>query len=153
MRLFRVYPLVLVAACATTAPPPADAAPALSAADREFDVDTAATGVDGWVAHFAPNGVMLQGEGPAISGTEAIRTAMEGPLASSSLRWQPTESGMVVDGQLGYTVGRYESRRKSADGSEKIGTGTYLTIWKKMADGSWKVVFDTGVADPKPAVP
>lgn len=153
MRFFRALPLVLVAACATTARPPVGAAPELSAADRQFDADTAANGVDGWVAHFAANGVMLQGEVPAISGTEAIRTAMEGPLAASSLRWRPTKSGMVVDGQLGYTVGRYESRRKAADGSEKVGTGTYLSVWKKMPDGSWKVIFDTGVADPKSATP
>ena len=28
-------------------------------------------------------------------------------------------------------------------------TGRYLTVWKKQKDGSWKVVWDGGAADPK----
>jgi ketosteroid isomerase-like protein len=49
-------------------------------------------------------------------------------------------------------VGRYEARRRDEKGGAAVHTGTFLTIWKKQVDGSWKVVLDTGVEDPPTAV-
>ncbi|HEV2750331.1 MAG TPA: nuclear transport factor 2 family protein [Gemmatimonadales bacterium] len=122
---------------------------ALQDADRAFDRATSERRLEGWVEYFAEDGAMLR-PGGAVTGRAAIREHMSPVLRDSSftLRWQPTRSDVGAAGDLGYTVGRYEARRRDVKGAANVRTGTYLTIWKKQADGSWKVVLDTGVEDP-----
>jgi len=120
------------------------AADVLMQADRQFDLDTASGGAQAWVSYFAPNGVMLLGNDPAISGHDEILKAMQGALATSTLRWQPTRAGFIVPDQLGFTTGRYQSQRQGAP----VRPGTYMTVWRRQDDGQWKVIFDTGIPDP-----
>jgi ketosteroid isomerase-like protein len=61
-----------------------------------------------------------------------------------TLTWQPTKGEVIGAGDLGYTIGRSVFRRKAADGTVTERHGQYVTVWKKEADGSWKVIFDTG---------
>lgn len=126
---------------------------ALQDADRAFDLATSERRLDGWVEFFADDGAMLR-PGGAVTGRAAIREHMSPVLRDTSftLRWNPTHADAGASGDLGYTVGRYEARRRDAKGGTAVRTGTYLTIWKKQADGSWKVVLDTGVEDPPTTV-
>ncbi len=118
--------------------------------DAEFCAATAQKGADGWVPYFAPNGTMASGEGPPLSGHEAIGKAMGPALAPpNSLTWQPTEARIWVPGKLGYTRGRYESTTTDENGIVQTRRGAYFTVWQKQADGSWKVLFDTGIPDEK----
>jgi len=55
-----------------------------------------------------------------------------------------------ADGDLGYTLGTWQSTHYNAKGQGQVATGKYVTIWRKQADGSWKVVFDGGNPDTKP---
>ena len=61
-----------------------------------------------------------------------------------TLSWTPTRGEVIGAGDLGYTTGRSVFRQKGADGKVTERRGQYVTVWKKQADGSWKVVFDTG---------
>ncbi len=119
-------------------------AEALEAADMAFARDTAARGIDGWVSAFDPTGAMWSRRKKArIEGHDAIRETMT-PLFANGTRieWQPIASGMSPAGDLGYTIGT--SRFTNAAG-EETHAGAYVTIWRRQADGSWKVLFDTGV--------
>jgi ketosteroid isomerase-like protein len=42
---------------------------------------------------------------------------------------------------MGYTIGTYELTVEK-DGAFMVTVGKYVTIWKKQADGAWKVVVD-----------
>ena len=121
---------------------------ALMQADLDFAKDTAAKRVDGWVAWFAADGMQLTPEGN-IKGHAAIREYMGAAFARPdwSLTWKPTFAEMSRSGDLGYTTGTYESRGKDAQGQPTLRTGRYVSIWKKQADGTWKVVLDTGHPD------
>ncbi len=57
------------------------------------------------------------------------------------LTWGPMRT--IVSGELGYTYGTWSSRGKNQP-VESAERGTYVTIWRKQADGSWKFVLDTG---------
>jgi ketosteroid isomerase-like protein len=114
-------------------------APELEAADRAFAADTAARGVDGWTAAFAPDGGMLR-KGQRVSGA-AIAETMRPVLTSGSLAWAPVASG--VAGTLGFTVGK--ATFTGATPAERW-RSTYVTIWRRQPDGTWKVLFDTGRA-------
>jgi len=120
--------------------------------DRAFDAATAARGVDGWVAYFAPNGSMVGDTARPVTGPAEIREAMKGFFGdpSASLRWKPTRAEITIPGVVGYTVGTFERRRKSKDGKMTVATGRYTTLWKKQPDGFWRIILDTGALDGPP---
>ena len=127
-------------------------APVLEQADRDFGAATAAKGVDGWVEWFDVEGAQWQdGEngapGKRVEGHEAVRAFMAPVFARPNFRleWQPTASGFAPAGDLGYTIGSWQAVKLGEGGAREVGRhGAYVTIWKKQADGSWKVLFDTG---------
>ncbi len=117
------------------------------AADEAFYRATDELGVAGWVDFFAADGRMLV-NGAEIVGKEAIRQAMEPYLATMQLEWEPVRA-VAQSGSLGYTTGRYRAAPRDHPDSV-VSTGTYVTIWERQGDGSWKVSLDVGSADPEP---
>lgn len=116
----------------------AERAPELEAADTAFSADTAASGVDGWVAAFDDRGAMMRKTG-RVEGKPAIADAMRDLLASGRLAWAPIASGRA--GELGYTVGKATFTGRDTTDNWR---STYVTIWRKQPDGAWKVWFDVG---------
>jgi len=141
----------LIAGCARS-PDVAATRTALMDADRAFNNATAERRTDGWMQFIAEDGAMIRSAG-TITGRAAIREEMAKTFADTafSLRWEPLQAD--ASGDLGYTNGRFEARFRDAKGNAAMRTGRYLTVWKKQADGSWKVVRDIGVQDPAPAGP
>lgn len=60
------------------------------------------------------------------------------------LTWAPVHVEAAASGDFGYSTGRYERGGKNADGTPRSGTGWYVTIWRKGADGRWRAVLDIG---------
>ena len=112
-------------------------APELEAADRAFAADVAKRGVEGWVAAFDPDGWMMQGPEPAQG--DAIGELMRPTLTSGRFEWAPIASGR--NEALGFTVGK--ATFTAADPAESR-RSSYVSIWRKQDDGTWKVLFDTG---------
>jgi ketosteroid isomerase-like protein len=144
-RLMIVTLLLSATLCAAQAGPAA-----LLQADRDFAQAAAQKGVEGWMAFMAENSVRLGN--PPVVGKPAIREAMAKTFARPGfkLKWAPTHGELFKGGDLGYTVGRYEMSRQNEKGESVITHGTYLTVWQKQEDGSWKVVWDGGSQDPAP---
>jgi ketosteroid isomerase-like protein len=61
-----------------------------------------------------------------------------------TLSWEPLRADIAASGDLGWTTGSYTSEGIGPDGEPRRGQGRYVTIWRKAADGSWKVVMDLG---------
>jgi ketosteroid isomerase-like protein len=119
-------------------------------ADRAFNRATAERRTDGWMEFMAEDGAMIRSAG-TITGRAAIREDMGKAFAdtSFSLTWEPDQADASAD--LGYTNGHYRAQFRDAKGQPQVRTGRYLTVWKRQADGSWKVVRDIGVQDAPPA--
>jgi len=118
-------------------------------ADRAFNDATARRGVEGWVSYFEPGGQQFHARGVSV-GTDAIRRRMTPAFADTArqLRWYPVRAVVAASGDVGYTIGRWESRSRGADGRwAGEGTGNYVTIWRLQSDGSWKVAVDIGNQD------
>ena len=61
------------------------------------------------------------------------------------MTWQPIIAEIAGSSDLGYTVGNYQWHNTTAE--EKPSTfGSFVTLWKKQADNSWKVAVDMGVS-------
>jgi ketosteroid isomerase-like protein len=135
--------LALLAGC-RAASAPMDFEAELMAADRAFNEATQSRGSAGWIASFDPQGTMIQPGVGEIRGLGAIGDAiadLDDP--SVTLTWEPQHAMGADDGTLGYTVGRYESTVRG-DSTSTVAHGLYVTVWRRQADGSLKVVMDLG---------
>ncbi|HVN58400.1 MAG TPA: nuclear transport factor 2 family protein [Bacteroidales bacterium] len=133
--------LFLTISCVNSARP--QVAGQLLKADRDFSTLSAREGMHrAFLAFIADSGVILRPGSWPLKG----RNTMEGLYSKSSdssfvLTWEPLSEKIAESGDLGYTFGIWKSRVKSS-GEES--EGTYVTIWGKQADGSWKFLLDTG---------
>ncbi len=126
----------------------AGAAEAIRDADLAFAKATAARGVDGWASYFADSGVMVI-PGRNVIGRAAIREVMAPELGdtTASLTWRPVSVEVASGNDMGFTIGRWERTSRVNAGAPAL-HGSYVTIWRKQGDGTWKVVLDIGTADP-----
>ena len=118
---------------------------ALLDADKAFDRDTAARGLDGWMGWFAEE-AQIPGPAGVIRGKAALREVYSKMFAAKefSIHWWPLHAELSADGTLGYTFGRAKISWRSDQGELKTQDGKYTTIWRRQKDGSYKAVFDMG---------
>lgn len=119
-------------------------------ADRDFARETAERGVEGWLAYFETNGSQVNGGGTVTTGLPAIRALMAPTLSDPALRlrWAPSDALVGPSARLGSTVGRWELIRRDSSGVDRVASrGSYLTVWRRQADGRWKIVSDVGSPD------
>ncbi len=110
------------------------AADAIRAADQQWEKAVVAKDLGKSVAFCAPEGSMLPPNAPIANGTDAIR--------KFSLTWAPVAAEVARSGDIGYTRGTFQLSFNGPSGQKVSDTGKYVTVWKKQADGSWKVVVD-----------
>lgn len=97
---------------------------------------------------IAEDATLLGGPGQAVHGREAIVAAWE-PFFSEGgprLKWEPSDSQVRPDGSFGKTRGPYWLTTLTKDGQMSSVQGTFMSVWLRQDDGSWKVVFDGGSA-------
>lgn len=69
------------------------------------------------------------------------------PEGTDKLTWEPRYADVSAAGDLGYTTGPFEQRANRND-PNPVGTGHYVSVWRKNAQNEWKVVADIGVGHP-----
>ena len=98
--------------------------------------------------YLADNAMQLPEGSLPISGRSAIYETMKGD--HYDLLWTPVKAEVARSGELGWTWGKYVVVVRNDDGTETKMFGKYLNIWRKQADGRWKVIVDMGNASPSP---
>ena len=68
----------------------------------------------------------------------------EGAGAVLEFSWAPDRAEVSGGGDLGYTVGRSRILLVGPDDVEMVTTGMYVSIWRRQANGEWKVEMDLG---------
>lgn len=124
----------------------------LLAADRAFARRAQEAGIQRAFTEYAADSAVLVQEGSSpIRGKRAIEANyLLATAVPSPLRWEPIEAHTSAAGDLGYTLGHYRLTSRSPMGKDTAATGTYVTIWSKQPDGSWKYVVDVGNPGPVP---
>jgi len=122
----------------------------LMRADRAFAEATAERGLDAWMAYFAADAARAVLGGDIVRGLAAIRSHDSTLFADDTVRlvWDPTDAGLFRGDELGFTMGGYALVNLNATKPDTLARGTYLTIWRRDGD-EWKVILDTGAADPE----
>jgi ketosteroid isomerase-like protein len=94
-----------------------------------------------YIDYIDSNGVLLKPGHVPVIGANAIDYLIQQNDTAFSLTRQPQSAVVAASGDLGYTYGVYSYRLKEND---YILYGTYVSIWKKQSDGTWKFVLDSG---------
>jgi uncharacterized protein (TIGR02246 family) len=108
--------------------------------------------LDKFLSFFADDASFLPPDMPLAQGQEAIRATAAQILSTPgfSINWKATKADVSGTADLGYTMGVYQATMNDAAGKPMASVGKYVTVWKKQADGQWKVVADCFNADGPP---
>ena len=102
-------------------------------AERTFAADASARSTrEAFLAALADDGLVFA-PGP-ING-KRIWEARAGD--KNRLEWAPAVAEIAASGDLGYTSGPWRFTKEGAD--KPTASGQFFTVWRKQADGSWKV--------------
>jgi uncharacterized protein (TIGR02246 family) len=152
-KLLCVAALFSLAAC-TQAPP---ATVDTTAADLKAVVDTAkaaeqawtAKNIDGVMAQYAPDATLVVPGAPVTKGADGIRGMLGELLKDPNLALTMEVANTEVSGGLAYQRGTYTLQVTDGKTKKQITEkGSALIIYKKQADGTWKVVEDFNTALP-----
>jgi ketosteroid isomerase-like protein len=148
---------LLLIASACTPPPPPDTRASDEAAVRDADVQWSKTAgahdLEGTIAFYSDDAIVLPPNEPAATGKQAIR-AVWAPMVApdASISWEAGKVEVARSSDLAYTTGTYQLTMKDEKGNPVTDKGKFLEVWKKQPDGKWKTVADIFNSD-LPAAP
>jgi uncharacterized protein (TIGR02246 family) len=122
---------------------------ALRDLDAQWSAAAAAKDLDKTVSYYATEAIVMPPNASAPTTKEAIRNAWKEMLArpGAGISWKATKVEVAKSGDLAYVSGTYEDTMTDASGKPVKDHGKYIEIFKKQADGTWKVVVDIWNSD------
>ena len=123
----------------------AAAANEIRAAEAQWNRDYASRNVEAIVAHFADDAIMAGPGSAPLNGSQAIASAVRSMTADPAFRLEfaPDRVEVAGSGDLGFSRGRFAlTSTNPRTGGPGTMRGTYLTVWRKAADGRWRAVED-----------
>ncbi|MEI2428776.1 DUF4440 domain-containing protein [Lysobacter yananisis] len=138
---------------------PVDAAPPLSADEcavwaRELGFARALAEHDAaaFAAFVHPQAAFGAGRPQPTRGREAIAAQWADLIAGKGLRlrWYPQRVTVAGVGDVAWSSGPALYQRIDPGAQPRYLIGQYQSVWRRDADGVWRVLFDDGIA-PRPA--
>ncbi len=97
-----------------------------------------------FASFYAENAVLMAPGMAAVKGRDAIQQAMAGMVQDPNfaLSFAPTKIVVAKGGDMAYEIGDFQMT--TSDKKKKPSTlkATYVVVWGKQMDGSWKAVVD-----------
>jgi ketosteroid isomerase-like protein len=101
-----------------------------------------------FLAYMEDDAILLRDNHMPIIGADAVEYVSSINDSSFTISWEPMGGDVAASGDMGFTYGTYLLKTDT----EKQ-EGTYITIWRRQQDGSWKYVLDGGTQGLEPPVP
>jgi ketosteroid isomerase-like protein len=140
--------VLLAFAVVGTAQKSASLAPDLQAmveTERAFAHTATEKGIrDSFLAFIADDGILFRPT--AVNGKQFLEKQQPD---SGLLTWQPAYADISGAGDMGFTTGPWQYREKGPE-DQPGAFGTFMTVWRKQADGSWKFAIDFGISHDQP---
>jgi ketosteroid isomerase-like protein len=148
-------PAAAPAACANPGPPTyvatndSGAIATVRAADLDFSARSQKSGAGpAFSEYLAPDGASIgTGASEVTCGRDAVSKGFT-PLGPGALIWAPRVADAAPSGDLAFTSGD-----ATIHVDNDVSYSNYLTVWKRLANGQWRVVADGGNSAPAPASP
>jgi ketosteroid isomerase-like protein len=147
--------MMLTAGCNQT---PADTRAADAQTIKDLDTQWSKTAgahdLDGTLSYYSDDATVLPANAPMVADKQAIRARWAAELVPGvDQSWQSNKVEVAASGDLAYDTGSYTMTMKDAQGKPVTDRGKYIEVWKKQADGKWKVVADIWNSDLPVAAP
>jgi len=113
--------------------------------DKDFSQASIEKGAaEAFKLYLAEDAIQLPSRSNPVVGRDAIYANMSKSSGNYMLAWEPQYAEVAQSGDLGYTWGFFTMTFTDENSEVKKNPGKYLNIWKKQANGSWKVTVDMG---------
>ena len=148
--------LALLTACNQTGADTTADAQALKDNETRWNQDFAAKDADKLTAHYADDAILMSPGMPASNGKDAIHKLLQGMVTDPALtlKFSASKVEIAKSGDLGYTQGAYTMTMTDPASKQVINDhGSYVTTYRKGADGSWKAVADIATSEVPPPPP
>jgi ketosteroid isomerase-like protein len=90
---------------------------------------------------YAPDAAFLQPNGDRITGSAALRSLFQNIMATFTSDLTLHSRALEASGDLAYDSGDFEELLTNvATGAKIASKGSYIVIYKRQSDGSWKIV-------------
>ena len=98
-------------------------------------------------SYYAPDAVIATTPGrPAAKDGRAVSKAIKEDIADPNFKMSLSNEKTEVSGDMAYRRGTFKITATNPQTKQAMHSeGTYLTVFRKQADGSWKTVEDFGV--------
>jgi ketosteroid isomerase-like protein len=117
----------------------------LVASERAFAALSVEKGMKtAFLTYLASDGVIFR-PGP-VNGRDVWEKR---PESQATLAWEPSFAEVAGSGDLGWTTGPWEFR-PPAERKQPTGYGHFVTVWKKVGDGTWRAAVDLGISHDRP---
>lgn len=114
----------------------------LMAADEKFSALSEQKGMKmAFIEYMDSNAILLRPAHLPFVGAKAVDYLLRQNDTGYTMQWKPKNAMVSASGDLGFTYGIWALRPKTVDTTMY---GTYVSVWKKQADGTWKFVLDSG---------
>lgn len=130
---------------------PGAVASAIKADEKASNDQLKANDLEGVVSHYADDAYFVAPGLKPADGSTQIRKVYSNGLSDKAFKLSYASDKVEAGsgGDLAYSRGRYTEQYTDLDtGKVMRQTGSYLSVYKKQADGSWKMVEDFAAADP-----
>jgi len=128
---------------------------AIQADEKSWNEQFKSNDTEGLVGHYSDDAFFVA-PGVTADGSTAIRKAYAAAHTDQnfSLRFASDKIDVAGSGDLAYSRGHFsEKYTDPKTGKVMTDSGSYITVYKKQQDGSWKAVEDFAAADPGSAKP
>ncbi len=151
-----VVPVLLsLSACSSPQANIAEVQKSIRATEADFAKAAGAKDLEKALSFYAEDAVLLAPNEPIAVGKAAIRASWSKMLAMPdfALTWDVTNVEVAKSGDLAFDYGSYKMSYAEPSGRKAEDRGKFATVWKKLADGSWKAALDMSNSDQAAAQP
>ncbi|HEY1604621.1 MAG TPA: DUF4440 domain-containing protein [Allosphingosinicella sp.] len=113
--------------------------------EAQWVKDYAAHDVGKALAHYAPDAELMPSGMKPMTGTKSIEAGLKGLVGDPNFQliFAADKVEVAASGDIAYSRGTYTLHASDPKTKQPITeTGTYITTYKKQADGSWKAEDD-----------
>lgn len=125
---------------------------AIKADEKAWNEDFKAKNLDKLLGHYAADATAVFPGAAAVSGGDGVRKTYEEALKDPAFGVSFSSDKIDTSGDLAYSRGHFQATQTDPKTKQAVAaSGSYITVYKKQADGSWKVVEDFTAIEPAAA--
>jgi ketosteroid isomerase-like protein len=128
---------------------PAAVEKAIQADQQKWNADFKSKNLEGIIGHYSDDIYSADSESPGVTGVTPVRQALSRAFADNYFAVTLAPDKVSASGDLAYARGHYSLKYQDPKSKQIVSeNGSYVTVYRKQADGSWKAVEDLATADP-----